>query len=113
MAAAPGSLSTLPRRSACSPGSGLRLCSADCVRLEGGEVTLARSREDLPLDAATQKFWCFRFRTNDAPLDVLPPFWNGSDGVFALRARACFLLGLGPEPDDTHSCELSQWARVP
>jgi len=82
------------------------------LRLEGGEVTRARSLEDLPLDAATKAFWCLRFRTNDAPQDVLPPFWNGSHGVFALRARACFLLGLGTEPDDTHSCEVSQWARV-
>jgi len=82
------------------------------LRLEGGEVTWARSLEDLPFDATTQAFWCLRFRTNDMPRDVLPPFWNDSHGVFALRARACFLLGLGSEPDDTHSCEVSQWVRV-
>ncbi|MBI1917979.1 MAG: glycosyltransferase family 39 protein [Planctomycetes bacterium] len=82
------------------------------LRLEGGDVTWAGSLADLPLDGATQTFWCLRFRTNDAPLDVLPPVWNGPHGVFALRARTGFLLGLGPERDDTHSCEVSQWARL-
>jgi len=82
------------------------------LRHEGENVTWARSREEVALDGGHAAFWCLRFRTNDELLDELPPFWDGPHGVFALKTRERFLLDMGPEPDATHSCEVSRWVRV-
>jgi hypothetical protein len=81
------------------------------LRREGGEVIWARSLAEVRLEASTRAFWCLRFRTNDAPLSALPSFWRGAHRVFVRRSCSCSLLGLGPERDDTHSCEVSRWAR--
>src|SRR5262249_41511748 len=82
------------------------------LRQEGQDVTWARSMEETPLDRGADQLWCVRFRTNDRRLDELPPFWDGPHGVFALKSRERFLLDLGPEPDATHSCEVTRWTRV-